>query len=212
MVRKLSSHSPILALSYHLFLPFPFIFLSRSIILLTIYLTHSLTSTLAHILITVPLSIKFKAPSDVSLIICFISSYLSLLPFSPFFLPTRVQTDSCGPCGFALWATCSVMWKSFTRAWSFIHRNRQLSQLFKGFAKPLRKKQKKLSAPVRGSTRFFRPSPLLSFWKHSVSLSYFLPLSLCNFIIFHTKASSTSCEYLCGKGRWNSGAISLFLG
>lgn len=145
MVRKLSSHSPILALSYHLFLPFPFIFLSRSIILLTIYLTHSLTSTLAHILITVPLSIKFKAPSDVSLIICFISSYLSLLPFSPFFLPTRVQTDSCGPCGFALWATCSVMWKSFTRAWSFIHRNRQLSQLFKGFAKPLRKKNKKNS-------------------------------------------------------------------
>lgn len=143
MVRKLSSHSPILALSYHLFLPFPFIFLSRSIILLTIYLTHSLTSTLAHILITVPLSIKFKAPSDISLIICFISSYLSLLPFSPFFLPTRVQTDSCGPCGFALWATCSVMWKSFTRAWSFIHRNRQLSQLFKGFAKPLRKKTKK---------------------------------------------------------------------
>ena len=163
-----------------------------------------------------------KAPSCICFSICSLLRPLISVCFrlSPFFLLMWVQTASCGPCVFfffAPWATCFIMWKSFTRGWSFIHRYRQLSQLFKGFAKPLRRKKEKKKCSILREVQLgsFGPhlplsSSLLSFWKHSVSLSYFLPLSLCNFIIFHTNASSASSEHLCGEGRWNSGAISLF--
>lgn len=117
--------------------------------------------------------------------------------FSPFFLLLRrVETDSCGPCGFAPWATCTVMWKSFSRWWSFIHRYCQQSLWKVVRAKPLRKKKIEMFGSCeRFNSVLHTPPSFLSFWKHSVSLSYFLPLSRCNFIIFHINASSASCEH-----------------
>lgn len=126
-------------------------------------------------------------------IICFIPSYLSPLPFSPYFLPTRVETHihvvrvvllrelHVPSCERALpedgaSSTETVSSCNFSKA----------------LLSPSEKKKNPSSAPVRSSIQFLPPSPLLAFWKHSLLLSYFLLLLLCYFIIFHAAASSTS--------------------
>lgn len=61
-----------------------------------------------------------------------------------------------------------------------------------------------LSAPTSLSPPSFPFENILSHW----AISCLSPCVISSFSI--QNASSASCEHLCGKGRWNSGAISLF--
>lgn len=104
------------------------------------HLPRSMTS---HILITVLLSETTHSFPCLS--------YLCLLPSPPQTAQNPSSSCSWGQTQihvvcvvFVLWATRSVMWKSFTRGWSFMHRYRQLPQLFKGFVKPAGEKKKAL--------------------------------------------------------------------
>lgn len=112
-VRSLRPCRSILALSFHLFLPFPFIFPSQTIILShqlpTIYLTHDLYTDLhfnycslffffynLRLLPTPALSFV----SFLLISVCFLSP--SNRPKKKTLLPAHDGTDSCGPCGFVL--------------------------------------------------------------------------------------------------------------
>lgn len=133
-----------------------------------------------HRLITV--SPKYKAPSGFKFIICFVSYHLPPPPQTSF-PPTNAH--SCGPGGF--------------------HTGLHVLSCERALPEDPASSPETIS-PRNFSKDLLSPSRPPPTQKHHVSLSYFLPLLLRNFITFQTKASSNFKECL---RRMGSGILQL---